>query len=154
MKSSNNSVKYLLLAACVCVYLICFVCHVHAVRVEDITTQNHYKNSAEQEQQVISRQTLSTALLETYEVCDAPPRLREFTQYRDDNRDGLTFFTNPAYFFDLWRHQQDQQIENRKRKKVGHWWFVGAGLCVCGGGGAGCLLHEYVTSFRNVITVT
>lgn len=105
--------------ACPLCVLSC-VCPVHAVRIEDITTQNHYKNSAEQEQQILDRQTLSTALLETYEGCDAPPRLREFTQYREDRRDGLTFFTNPAYFFALWKHQQDQQIENRKRRKVGH----------------------------------
>lgn len=96
----------------------CCVCPVHAVRIEDITTQNHYKNAAEQEQQVLGRQTLSTALLETYENCDAPPCLQEFTQYREDQKEGLTFFTNPAYFFELWRKQQDQQIENRKRKKV------------------------------------
>ena len=96
----------------------CCVCPVHAVRIEDITTQNHYKNAAEQEQQVLGRQTLSTALLETYEHCDAPPCLQEFTQYREDQKEGLTFFTNPAYFFELWRKQQDQQIENRKRKKV------------------------------------
>ena len=79
---------------------------VEEVRIEDITTQNHYKNAAEQEQQILDRQTLSTALLETYEGCDAPPHLEEFTRYREDRKEGLTFFTNPAYFFELWRRQQ------------------------------------------------
>lgn len=98
--------------------MYCCTCSVRAVRIEDITTHNHYKNAAQQEQQVLSRQTLSTALLETYQGCDSPPRLQEFTQYREDGKAGLAFFTNPAYFFDLWRHQQDQQIENRKKRKV------------------------------------
>ena len=81
-----------------------------------MSTQSHYKSSQASEQQVLDRNTLSTALMETYRSCDAPPLLDEFTRYRDDGRHGLTFFTDPKYFFNLWLEEQNKQIERRRRR--------------------------------------
>nr|WAW84864.1 WAVE/WASF 1 [Halisarca dujardinii] len=89
---------------------------VEQVRIEDVTIQNHYKSSTVVDQQVLDRNTLSTALLETYQACDAPPLLDEFTSYRDDHRRGLTFFTDPKYFFNLWLEEQNKQIEKKRRR--------------------------------------
>ena len=86
------------------------------VLIEDVTTQSHYKSSNVVDQQVLDRNTLSTALVEIYRSCDAPPLLDEFTSYRDDSRGGLTFFTDPKYFFNLWLEEQNKQIEKKRRR--------------------------------------
>ena len=49
--------------------------------------------------------------------CNAPPALSHLSQYRDDGKDGLKFYTNPDYFFELWAKEQTKQIE-KKQKKV------------------------------------
>ncbi len=51
--------------------------------------------------------------------CEAPPNLYVFTPYRDDNKDGLKFYTDPNYFYDLWVQSQQQLLE-KKKKKVSH----------------------------------
>ena len=52
--------------------------------------------------------------------CSPPPR--------DDGKEGLKFYTNPSYFFDLWREKmlqdtEDKRKERRKQKvrKGRHW---------------------------------
>ena len=89
---------------------------VEQVRIEDVSTTHHYKSTQVTDQKVLDRNTLSTSLLETYKTSDTPPQLKEFTQYRDDRKDGLKFFTDPDYFFSLWLEEQNRQIEKRKRK--------------------------------------
>ena len=49
--------------------------------------------------------------------CNAPPALSQLSPYRDDGKDGLKFYTNPEYFFELWAKEQTKQIE-KKQKKV------------------------------------
>lgn len=49
--------------------------------------------------------------------CEPPPDLYIFTPYRDDGKEGLKFYTDPNYFYDLWAHNQ-QQLLDRKKKKV------------------------------------
>ena len=48
--------------------------------------------------------------------CNTPPGLSQFTPYRDDNKDGLKFYTDPSYFFELWVKDQTKQIEKQKKK--------------------------------------
>ena len=36
---------------------------------------------------------------------------------RDDGKDGLKFYTDPGYFFELWRQETEKAI-NDKSKKV------------------------------------
>ena len=48
---------------------------------------------------------MPTAMLETYKSCDRPPPLDKLNCYRDDGKDGLKFYTDPNYFFELWREE-------------------------------------------------
>ena len=79
---------------------------------------SHFKSSMVQEQQVLSRETLPPALEESYSRCYRPPLLNEFTKYRDDEKEGLKFYTDPTYFYRLWVENQNKELE-RKKKKVG-----------------------------------
>ena len=60
---------------------------------------------------------LSLSLSLVVRSCNAPPALSHLSQYRDDGKDGLKFYTNPDYFFELWAKEQTKQIE-KKQKKV------------------------------------
>lgn len=44
-------------------------------------------------------------MMELYNQCDAPPRLRELDQFREDGKSALKFYTDPGYFFELWKEQ-------------------------------------------------
>ena len=48
--------------------------------------------------------------------CEAPPNLNQFTPYRDDKKDGLKFYTDPNYFYDLWVQGQQKLLEKKKKK--------------------------------------
>lgn len=36
---------------------------------------------------------------------------------RDDGKEGLKFYTNPSYFFDLWREKMLQDTEDKRKEK-------------------------------------
>lgn len=61
--------------------------------------------------------------------CDEPPTLSKFTPYRDDGKEGLKFYTDRNYFYDLWVQQQTQLIKDRK-KRVSHAHFLSRPLPV------------------------
>lgn len=54
---------------------------------------------------------MPTAMLETYSSCDKPPPLDKLNCYRDDGKDGLKFYTDPNYFFELWRQEMLNDTE-------------------------------------------
>ena len=68
------------------------------------------------DQQVLSRETLPPALDEMYGNCFKPPRLNDFTKYRDDTKEGLKFYTDPTYFYRLWVENQNKELEKKKKK--------------------------------------
>lgn len=37
--------------------------------------------------------------------------------YRDDKKDGLKFYTDPSYFFDLWKEKMLQDTEDKRKEK-------------------------------------
>lgn len=62
---------------------------------------------------------MPTAMLETYQNCDKPPPLDKLNVYRDDGKDGLKFYTDPNYFFELWRQEMlkdTERVMHGKRK--------------------------------------
>lgn len=63
---------------------------------------------------------MPTAMLETYMSCDKPPPLDKLNCYRDDGKDGLKFYTDPNYFFELWKEEilkDTERVINDKGKK-------------------------------------
>ena len=77
---------------------------------------NHFRSLRTEEQKVLSRNTLPTSVEDTYKHCDVPPSLNMFTPYRDDQKEGLTFYTDPDYFYRLWVEDQNQQLEKKKKR--------------------------------------
>lgn len=37
--------------------------------------------------------------------------------HRDDGKQALKFYTNPSYFFDLWREKMLQDTEDKRKEK-------------------------------------
>lgn len=94
--------------------------NVEEVSLHDIHMRKAFKSSTNFDQQVLSRDTIPTAMLETYEQCDKPPPLDKLNPYREDGKDGLKFYTDPKYFFDLWRQEMlkdTERIMHDKGKK-------------------------------------
>ncbi|XP_028133863.1 actin-binding protein WASF2 [Diabrotica virgifera virgifera] len=84
---------------------------VEEVSLQDIHMRKAFKSSVVFDQQIFSRDTMPTAMLETYNVCDKPPPLDKLNCYRDDGKDGLKFYTDPNYFFELWRQEMLNDTE-------------------------------------------
>ena len=63
------------------------------------------------DQKLLSRASLPAALAECYENCSPPPRLNEFDKFREDQRASMTFYTDPDYFFNLWRANMEKQAK-------------------------------------------
>lgn len=76
-----------------------------------------YRSKADAfDQQVVSRATMPRSLREVFANCDPPPELSKLNPFRDDDMDGLKLYTNPGFFFELWRQEM---LDNRGRGKPG-----------------------------------
>ncbi|KAG1941810.1 wiskott-Aldrich syndrome protein family [Pimephales promelas] len=85
--------------------------------LQDITMRKAFRSSTTQDQQLFERQSLPVPMQETYELCEQPPPLNILTPYRDDGKEGLKFYTNPSYFFDLWREKMLQDTEDKRKER-------------------------------------
>ncbi|XP_047107423.1 wiskott-Aldrich syndrome protein family member 2 isoform X1 [Schistocerca piceifrons] len=85
--------------------------NVEEVSLQDTHLRKAFKSSVVFDQQVVSRDTMPTAMMEMYQQCDKPPPLDKLNQYREDGKDGLKFYTDANYFFDLWRQEMLKDTE-------------------------------------------
>ncbi|KAL1123456.1 hypothetical protein AAG570_002536 [Ranatra chinensis] len=90
---------------------------VEEVSLQDIHMRKAFKSAVVFDQQVVSRDTMPTAMLQTYKHCDKPPPLDKLNPYREDGKDGLKFYTDPDYFFDLWRQEMLKDTERMMHDK-------------------------------------
>ncbi|XP_056136716.1 actin-binding protein WASF3 [Lampris incognitus] len=90
---------------------------VEEVSLQDINMRKAFRSSTIQDQQVVSRSSILNPVMEMYQRCDKPPPLNILTPYRDDKKDGLKFYTDPSYFFNLWREKMLQATENKRKEK-------------------------------------
>lgn len=91
--------------------------NVEEVSLIDINSRKAFKSSITTDQQVVSRQSLSRSVSNTYNLADAPPPLQELNQFRDDGKDGLKIYTDPDYFFDLWREAIQKETREAREKR-------------------------------------
>ncbi|XP_032592399.1 wiskott-Aldrich syndrome protein family member 3 isoform X2 [Drosophila grimshawi] len=94
---------------------------VEEVPLTDITRKKAFKSAKIFDQQIFSRSTMPAPMLETYALCDKPPPLDKLNVYRDDGKDGLKFYTDPNYFFELWRQEMlkdTERVMHDKGKKT------------------------------------
>ncbi|XP_043913600.1 wiskott-Aldrich syndrome protein family member 3-like [Protopterus annectens] len=90
---------------------------VEEVSLQDINMRKAFKSSTVQNQQVVSRNSISNPVMEIYHRCDKPPPLNILSPYRDDKKDGLKFYTDPSYFFNLWKEKMLQATEDKRKEK-------------------------------------
>lgn len=96
---------------------------VEEVSLQDIHMRKAFRSSIVYDQQVVSRASMPAGMLEMYQACDRPPPLDKLNPYREDGKDGLKFYTDPNYFFDLWRQEMLKDTERimlDRGKKVVH----------------------------------
>ncbi|XP_023283098.1 wiskott-Aldrich syndrome protein family member 3-like [Seriola lalandi dorsalis] len=93
---------------------------VEEVSLQDINMRKAFRSSTIQDQQVVSRSSILNPVLEMYQRCDKPPPLNILTPYRDDKKDGLKFYTDSSYFFNLWKEKMLQATENKRKEKRRH----------------------------------
>ena len=86
--------------------------------MQDINIRKAFKSTIIIDQQVVGRVTLPKSMKERYLGCEAPPQLQDMNAYRDDNKDALKFYTDPTYFFELWREEMKKEQDRKKKKKV------------------------------------
>lgn len=91
--------------------------NVEEVSLQDIHMRKAFKSSVVFDQQVVSRESMPTAMLDTYKNCDKPPPLDKLNPYREDGKDGLKSYTDPNYFFDLWRQEMLKDTERMMHDK-------------------------------------
>ncbi|KAI9546229.1 hypothetical protein NQZ68_028644 [Dissostichus eleginoides] len=90
---------------------------VEEVSLQDINMRKAFKSSTIQDQQVVSRSSVSNPVVEMYHRCDKPPPLNILSSYRDDKKDALKFYTDPSYFFILWKEKMLQATEDKRKEK-------------------------------------
>ncbi|RXM97161.1 Wiskott-Aldrich syndrome protein family member 2 [Acipenser ruthenus] len=91
-------------------------------RLQAITTKKAFKSCGTQDQQLFIRTSLPLPVQETYSMCNQPPPLNNLSMYRDDGKEALKFYTDPSYFFELWKEKmlqdtKDIMKERRKHRK-------------------------------------
>lgn len=91
------------------------------VSLHDIHLKKPYKPQNTTVQEIFSKKTMPKSILELYYQCSKPPSLHLLNSFRDDGKDSMKFYTNPNFFFELWRDAMLKQVEKEKtNKKVHH----------------------------------
>ncbi|KAJ8390602.1 hypothetical protein AAFF_G00102080 [Aldrovandia affinis] len=90
---------------------------VEEVSLQDINMRKAFKSATVQDQQVVAKSSTPNPVVEMYNVSDKPPPLNVLSPYRDDHREGMQFYTDPSYFFQLWREKMLQDTEDKRKEK-------------------------------------
>ncbi|KAI3358542.1 hypothetical protein L3Q82_014958, partial [Scortum barcoo] len=90
------------------------------VSLQAITTRKAFRSSLTQDQQLFTRPSLPVPVQDTYMTCNPPPPLNYLSQYRDDGKEALKFYTDPSYFFDLWKEKMLQDTKDIMKEKRKH----------------------------------
>ncbi|NWU96851.1 WASF3 protein, partial [Upupa epops] len=90
---------------------------VEEVSLQDINMKKAFKSSTIQDQQVVSKNSIPNPVADIYNQSDKPPPLNILSPYRDDKKDAMKFYTDPSYFFDLWKEKMLQDTEDKRKEK-------------------------------------
>lgn len=90
------------------------------VSLQSINSRKAFRSSTSQDQQLFVRDSLSLPVHETYLTCNMPPPLNILSPYRDDGREALRFYTDPSYFFDLWKEKMLQDTKDIMKERRKH----------------------------------
>ncbi|ETN73712.1 hypothetical protein NECAME_00801 [Necator americanus] len=95
----------------------------------ELQMRKPFKSSMLVDQHTLDRSTLPVALAEVYSRCDPPPNLDALNPFRNYSfyfflRDpgaprALSLYTNPSFFFDLWRQEMLKDCaDNSARRRI------------------------------------
>lgn len=90
------------------------------VSLQAITTRKAFRSSLTQDQQLFTRPSLPVPVQDTYVTCNPPPPLNQLSKYREDGKEALKFYTDPSYFFDLWKEKMLQDTKDIMKEKRKH----------------------------------
>nr|XP_057903964.1 actin-binding protein WASF2-like [Doryrhamphus excisus] len=90
------------------------------VSLQAITTRKAFRSNLIQDQQLFTRPSLPMPVQDTYATCNPPPPLNLLSPYREDGREALNIYTNPSYFFDLWKEKMLQDTKDIMKEKRKH----------------------------------
>ncbi|KAI2664053.1 Wiskott-Aldrich syndrome protein family member 3 [Labeo rohita] len=94
---------------------------VEEVSLQDINMRKAFKSSTVQDQQVVTKSSIPNPITEMYNTSDKPPPLNILSAYSvDDHTDAIKFYTDPSYFFDLWKEKMLQDTEDKRKEKRKH----------------------------------
>uniref|UniRef100_A0A4W6CSE3 Wiskott-Aldrich syndrome protein family member n=1 Tax=Lates calcarifer TaxID=8187 RepID=A0A4W6CSE3_LATCA len=90
---------------------------VEEVSLQDINMRKAFKSSTVQNQQVLSKGSTPSSVADMYNSSDRPPPLSALTAYREDSTDAMRFYSDPSYFFDLWKEKMLQDTEDKRKER-------------------------------------
>lgn len=90
---------------------------IEEVSLQDINMRKAFKSSTDQDQQVLSKGSTPTSVTDMYNTSDKPPPLSALSSYRDDSTDAMKFYSDPSYFFDLWKEKMLQDTEDKRKER-------------------------------------
>jgi len=93
--------------------------NVEEVTLQEIQLRKAFRSTQTFDQQVVSRDTMPKSMLEQYLGCDKPPPLHKLNPYREDGKDGLKFYTDANYFFELWSAEMKSSMEKAEKGRRG-----------------------------------
>ncbi|XP_045897048.1 wiskott-Aldrich syndrome protein family member 3-like isoform X2 [Micropterus dolomieu] len=90
---------------------------VEEVSLHDINMRKAFKSCTVQDQQVLSKGSTPNSVAEMRNSSDRPPPLSTLTAYREDSTDAMKFYSDPSYFFDLWKEKMLQDTEDKRKER-------------------------------------
>lgn len=90
---------------------------IEEVSLQDINMRKAFKSSTVQNQQVLSKGSAPSSVADMYNSSDRPPPLGNLTAYREDSTDAMNFYSDPSYFFDLWKEKMLQDTEDKRKER-------------------------------------
>lgn len=90
---------------------------VEEVSLQDINMRKGFRSSSVQDQQVLSKSSLPSSVADMYNSSDRPPPLSNLTAYREDSTDAMKYYSDPSYFFDLWKEKMLQDTEEKRKER-------------------------------------
>ncbi|XP_042561365.1 wiskott-Aldrich syndrome protein family member 3-like, partial [Clupea harengus] len=90
---------------------------VEEVSLQDIHLRKAFHSCTAQDQQVVSKASIPTPVAQMYHHSDQPPPLGSLTQYREDGVNALKLYSDPSYFFDLWKERMMKATEETRRER-------------------------------------
>ncbi|XP_072231118.1 actin-binding protein WASF3 [Leuresthes tenuis] len=91
--------------------------NVEEASLQDINMRKAFRSSVVQDQQVLSKGSIPNSVADMYNTSDGPPPLSTLTSYREDSIDAMKFYSDPSYFFYLWKEKMLQDTEEKRKER-------------------------------------